>query len=266
MLPPSIPISQPVRSSKFGALPSPCTAHVHAKVDVLVWFEICELAPSGEYVPCVVEHSDELPCRGLFMLHQGIQRRIRITIVHDHSAELKWRDVRELVVGRIRNTPEPEDEEDNDSSVLSLGLFPGEYLELPGDDRCMFRFEAAWDSSLHNSLMLNRVTSAGEQIFMTISAYLEVTYLFLNILLDIYYNIYSWRIVDALQLSLKIWVWLSTEEMPEQAPGPLNISSAEITKMLKPIGFQECMSFFSVARLKQVVQVCSFNLRLVPCL
>ncbi|XP_044758313.1 kinesin-like protein unc-104 isoform X2 [Coccinella septempunctata] len=174
MLPPSIPISQPVRSSKFGALPSPCTAHIHAKVDVLVWFEICELAPNGEYVPVVVEHSDELPCRGLFLLHQGIQRRIRITIVHEKVSEIKWRDIRELVVGRIRNTPESEEDEDNDSSVLSLGLFPGEYLEIPGDDRVMFRFEAAWDSSLHNSPSLNRVTSQGEQIFMTISAYLEL--------------------------------------------------------------------------------------------
>ncbi|KAI4457166.1 kinesin-related [Holotrichia oblita] len=174
MLPPSIPISQPVRSSKFGALPSPCTAHIHAKVDVLVWFEICELAPSGEYVPSVVEHSDDLPCRGLFLLHQGIQRRIRITIVHDQAAEIRWKDVRELVVGRIRNTPESEEDEDNDNSVLSLGLFPGEYLEIPGDDRTMFRFEAAWDSSLHNSSLLNRVTSPGEQIFMTISAYLEL--------------------------------------------------------------------------------------------
>lgn len=174
MLPPSIPISQPVRSSKFGALPSPCTAHIHAKVDVLVWFEICELAPNGEYVPVVVEHSDELPCRGLFLLHQGIQRRIRITIVHDQAAEIRWRDVRELVVGRIRNNPESEDDEDNDNSVLSLGLFPGEYLEIPGDDRTMFRFEAAWDSSLHNSPLLNRVSAQGEQIFMTISAYLEL--------------------------------------------------------------------------------------------
>ncbi|XP_051165599.1 kinesin-like protein unc-104 isoform X6 [Leptopilina boulardi] len=174
MLPPSIPISQPVRSPKFGSvLPSPSTSHVHAKYDVLVWFEICELAPNGEYVPSVVDHSDDLPCRGLFLLHQGIQRRIRITIVHEHATELRWKDVRELVVGRIRNTPEPE-EEDNDSSVLSLGLFPGEYLEIPGDDRCMFRFEAAWDSSLHNSALLNRVTSYGEQIFMTISAYLEL--------------------------------------------------------------------------------------------
>ncbi|KAF7995732.1 hypothetical protein HCN44_006839 [Aphidius gifuensis] len=175
MLPPSIPISQPVRSPKFGSvLPSsPSTSHIHAKYDVLVWFEICELAPNGEYVPSVVDHSDDLPCRGLFLLHQGIQRRIRITIVHEQASELRWKDVRELVVGRIRNTPEPE-EEDNDSSVLSLGLFPGEYLEIPGDDRCMFRFEAAWDSSLHNSALLNRVTSYGEQIFMTISAYLEI--------------------------------------------------------------------------------------------
>ncbi|XP_076634867.1 kinesin family member unc-104 isoform X4 [Colletes latitarsis] len=174
MLPPSIPISQPVRSPKFGSvLPSPSTSHVHAKYDVLVWFEICELAPNGEYVPSVVDHSDDLPCRGLFLLHQGIQRRIRITIVHEPASDLRWKDVRELVVGRIRNTPEPE-EEDNDSSVLSLGLFPGEYLEIPGDDRCMFRFEAAWDSSLHNSSLLNRVTAYGEQIFMTISAYLEL--------------------------------------------------------------------------------------------
>ncbi|KAG8279058.1 hypothetical protein J6590_008076 [Homalodisca vitripennis] len=173
MLPPSIPISQPVRSPKFGVLPSPCTSHVHAKYDVLVWFEICELAPNGEYVPAVVDHSDDLPCRGLFLLHQGIQRRIRITIVHEHASELRWKDVRELVVGRIRNTPEPE-EEDNDSSVLSLGLFPGEMVEVAGDDRCMFRFEAAWDSSLHNSPLLNRVSAYGEQIFMTISAYMEL--------------------------------------------------------------------------------------------
>ncbi|KAL1122335.1 hypothetical protein AAG570_003740 [Ranatra chinensis] len=172
MLPPSIPISQPVRSPKFGVLPLPCTSQVHAKYDILVWFEICELAPNGEYVASVVEHSDDLPCRGLFLLHQGIQRRIRITIVHEQAPELKWKDVRELVVGRIRTTPEPE-EEDDDSCVLSLGLFPGEIVQVPGDDRCMFRFEAAWDSSLHNSPLLNRVSS-GEQIFMTISAYLEL--------------------------------------------------------------------------------------------
>lgn len=46
MLPPSIPISLPVRSPKFGVLPSLCTSHIHAKYDLLVWFEICELGKS----------------------------------------------------------------------------------------------------------------------------------------------------------------------------------------------------------------------------
>ena len=43
LLPPSIPISQPVRSQNFGVLSSPCTAHIHSKEDLLVWFEIWEL-------------------------------------------------------------------------------------------------------------------------------------------------------------------------------------------------------------------------------
>lgn len=195
MLPPSIPISLPVRSPKFGVLPSLCTSHIHAKYDLLVWFEICELGkfaiflilqfsfnekcllgPDGDYVPCVVDHSEELPCRGLFMLHQGLQRRIRITVVHETASELRWKEIRELVVGRIRNIPQSEDD-DTDNSVLSLGLFPGEYLELPGEDRCVFRFEAAWDSSLHNSVLLNRISTGGEHIFITISAYLEVRFI-----------------------------------------------------------------------------------------
>lgn len=143
----------------------------------------------------VVEHSDDLPCRGLFLLHQGIQRRIRITIVHENTPEMKWKDIRELVVGRIRNAPESRDETDDDSCVLSLGLFPGEVMEMPGDDRyyriywnyeriffkknisfssSFFRFEAAWDSSLHNSSLLNRVSQTGETIYITLSAYLEL--------------------------------------------------------------------------------------------
>ena len=40
--------------------------------------------------------------------------------------------------------------------------------------RVYFRFEASWDSSLHNSALLNRVTPCGEKVFITVSAYLEV--------------------------------------------------------------------------------------------
>ncbi|XP_065560293.1 kinesin-like protein unc-104 isoform X2 [Artemia franciscana] len=173
--PASIPISQPVKSSKFSNLSSNSGSQVYVKHDLLVWLEICELAPNGEYVPVYVDHSDDLPCLGLFVVRQGLQRRLRITVVHEEPNDVKWTDIREIVVGRIRTTPESDfEEEDNDASVLSLGLFPGEYLEIPGEDRVLYRFEAAWDSSLHNSLLLNRVSPPREHIYLTLSAYIDL--------------------------------------------------------------------------------------------
>ena len=50
--------------------------------------------------------------------------------------------------------------------------------------RVYFRFEAAWDSSLHNSALLNRVTPYGEKVYITISAYLEVTSLLSRIIIS----------------------------------------------------------------------------------
>lgn len=140
---------------------------------MLVWVEILELASNGEYLPVMVERNPDLPCRSEFILRQGLQRRIRITLVHEVCDELGWNDVRELVVGRIRNTAECDDDE-NDMSVVSLGLFPGESLEFPGDSRAFYRFEAAWDSSLHNSVLLNRATTSGEHIYLTMSAYVQL--------------------------------------------------------------------------------------------
>ena len=199
------------------------------------------------YVPAVVDHSDDMPCSGTYMLHQGIQRRLAITITHEQGPDFFWKDVKELVVGRhlchclfdctpfltlimsyffalkeffqereyihtlikaiieeyllgihfslfqfsqqnhecmktnpdvciagrIRTTPDFRDY-DTEHTVLSLGLFPACYIQQPSDDRVFFRFEAAWDSSLHNSPLLNRVTASGERIYLTLSAYLEV--------------------------------------------------------------------------------------------
>ena len=178
MLPPLLPVSQPLRSTKFGMLPPSPTSQVDAKHDLLVWVEILELASSGEYLPVMVERNDDLPCRSEFILRQGLQRRIRITLVHEPSEDLVWNEVRELVVGRIRTGAESsiigDDNCENDVSVVSLGLFPGEVLEFPGDTRHFYRFEAAWDSSLHNSILLNRVTPSSEHIYLTMSAYVQL--------------------------------------------------------------------------------------------
>nr|XP_033778649.1 kinesin-like protein KIF1B isoform X3 [Geotrypetes seraphini] len=164
---------QDVPATKLNPLNKSSLGHSVSRYDLLVWFEISELEPTGEYIPAVVDHTGGLPCQGTFLLHQGIQRRLTVTIIHERGSELHWKDVRELVVGRIRNKAEVADSAVD--AVLSLNIISAKYLKSShSSSRIFYRFEAVWDSSLHNSLLLNRVTPYGEKIYMTLSAYLEL--------------------------------------------------------------------------------------------
>ncbi|XP_063323408.1 kinesin-like protein KIF1A isoform X16 [Pelmatolapia mariae] len=177
-----MPLSKPVPATKLTAMTRPQAGPCHCKYDLMVFFEICELEANGDYIPAVVDHRGGMPCHGTFLLHQGLQRRITVTIVHESGNDIEWKEVRELVVGRLRNTPES-DETIIDPNILSLNILSVGYVRPLHDDRqfldsdmprTFFRFEAAWDSSMHNSLLLNRVTPYGEKIYMTLSAYLEM--------------------------------------------------------------------------------------------
>ncbi|XP_028924608.1 kinesin-like protein KIF1A isoform X19 [Ornithorhynchus anatinus] len=176
-----MPLSKPVPATKLSTLTRPTAGPCHCKYDLMVFFEICELEANGDYIPAVVDHRGGMPCHGTFLLHQGIQRRITVTLVHETGSHIRWKEVRELVVGRIRNTPET-DESLIDPNILSLNILSSGYIRPSQEDRISFgndtrafyQFEAAWDSSMHNSLLLNRVTPYREKIYMTLSVYVEM--------------------------------------------------------------------------------------------
>ncbi|XP_067309997.1 kinesin-like protein KIF1A isoform X5 [Pseudorasbora parva] len=176
-----MPLSKPVPATKLSTLTRSTAGPCHCKYDLMSFFEICELEANGDYIPAVVDHRGGMPCHGTFLLHQGIQRRITVTIAHETGSDIVWKEVKELVIGRIRNTPEA-DETIIDPNILSLNILSSGYIRPSYDDRVslgidhrtFYRFEAAWDSSMHNSLLLNRVTPYGEKIYITLSAYLEM--------------------------------------------------------------------------------------------
>ncbi|XP_043120048.1 kinesin-like protein KIF1A isoform X7 [Puntigrus tetrazona] len=176
-----MPLSKPVPATKLNTLTHSTAGPCHCKYDLMAFFEICELEANGDYIPAVVDHRGGMPCHGTFLLHQGIQRRITVTIAHETGNDIEWKEVKELVIGRIRNTPEA-DETIIDPNILSLNILSSGYIRPSYDDRVslgidhrtFYRFEAAWDSSMHNSLLLNRVTPYGEKIYITLSAYLEM--------------------------------------------------------------------------------------------
>ncbi|NXR62803.1 KIF1B protein, partial [Rhadina sibilatrix] len=169
-----MPLSKPVPATKLSTMTRPSAGPCQCKYDLMVFFEICELEANGDYIPAVVDHRGGMPCHGTFLLHQGIQRRISVTLVHETGSLIHWKEVRELVVGRIRNTPEA-DESLIDPNILSLNILSSGYIHPSQDDRTFYQFEAAWDSSMHNSLLLNRVTPYREKIYITLSAYIEAS-------------------------------------------------------------------------------------------
>ncbi|KAA3676753.1 kinesin family member 1 [Paragonimus westermani] len=205
-IPSSLSASTPVPPTRLNKTESPSDLFLVHSEDILVWFEILEINANGDhvlvplttvnvrvsfffpasYAPVPVDRLDEPPCQGAFLIHQGLQRRLAVTLVYDSTAPdtldpitsittppTLFQDVYEVVVGRVRDTPDWL-ESDSETRILSLSLFPVRYLPQAGDDRTFFRFEAAWDSSLHASSLLNRVTKPGHRVFMTISCYLDV--------------------------------------------------------------------------------------------
>uniref|UniRef100_A0A8C2WK97 plus-end-directed kinesin ATPase n=1 Tax=Cyclopterus lumpus TaxID=8103 RepID=A0A8C2WK97_CYCLU len=132
------PLHFHVAATKLNTITKSNLGQCVSKYDLLVWFEISELEPTGEYIPAVVDHSGGLPCNGTYLLHQGIQRRITVTLIHEKGSELHWKDVRELVVGRIRSKAEVD--ESAADAVLSLNIISAKNIKSEDlhDPVCIF--------------------------------------------------------------------------------------------------------------------------------
>lgn len=106
-----------------------------------------------------------------------------------------------FLTGHIRTTEEvTDDEKGYDGTVFSLSLFPSQQMRKQDDDRLVcsrheklepricqeirhfvmtvfrtfYRFDASWDSSMHNSQLLNNISSYGERVYITVTAYVQI--------------------------------------------------------------------------------------------
>ncbi|KAJ6443297.1 kinesin [Purpureocillium lavendulum] len=139
------------------------------KHDLLSRVQIMELNEMGEYQPVEVTQISELDT-GTFQLHQGLQRRIGINLSHSSGEALPWGDVTAVRVGKVRlvdSAGKTPDMGANDPDVaLKLSSNPV-FRENPNGTRSITIY-AQWDSSLHNSLLLDRVTADKYRVQMTI--------------------------------------------------------------------------------------------------
>ncbi|KOS20129.1 Kinesin-like protein unc-104 [Escovopsis weberi] len=140
------------------------------KHDLLSRIQIMELNEVGQYAAVEVTQTSELDT-GTFQLHQGLQRRICIDICHSSGDALPWGDVTSVRVGQVRlldsagKTPDLAPTDADIPLKLASNLV---FRENPNGTRSI-TMHAQWDSSLHNSLLLDRVTAEKYRVQMTVS-------------------------------------------------------------------------------------------------
>ncbi|KAL9558107.1 hypothetical protein MBANPS3_001056 [Mucor bainieri] len=147
------------------------------KHDVLAWIQICELNDDGEYAPVKVLHTQVNDPQhssnhhgkhhqDVFCLRQGLQRRIALTLSHDSGKQFEWLDISQAKMGSVRLIDSKGRQTDSPPHPpVEIPLFADQQhtaFERNGTSR--MTAQGPWDSSLHDSLFLNRVTAAGQRV------------------------------------------------------------------------------------------------------
>lgn len=142
--------------------------------DVVAWLQICELGPDGQYVPVSVISQSALD-PGAFSLHQGLQRRIVLSLSSNSGQQLPWIEFTKMRLGNVRLLdPKGRVHESTSKAIVTLPLLKEQELEFKPDGTGVLRAEALWDSGVHDSVLLNRVTATNQRILLQISWFVAV--------------------------------------------------------------------------------------------
>jgi kinesin family protein 1 len=136
--------------------------------DVAAWLQVRELAPDGQYQPVpVISQSGLDP--GCFSLHQGLQRRITITLTSNSGKQLPWAEITRMQVGNIRLLdPKGRVHESTSKAMVGLTIMKNQEVEFKPDGTGYLTAHALWDTSVHESTLLNRVTAANQRVLIRV--------------------------------------------------------------------------------------------------
>lgn len=134
--------------------------NVEERHDVFAKAQMLELAENGQYMPVEVLQINP-DDHGAFQLHQGLQRRIAVTLTHSLTEGLPWDDLKGLRVGGIHLIDSSGRVADIGSVTpdISLKQIQEPMIRDNADGTSNITILGQWDSSLHKSLLLDRATN-----------------------------------------------------------------------------------------------------------
>ena len=128
--------------------------------DIFAKIQVLELAENGQYLPVEVVQANAED-EGVHQLHQGLQRRIMVSMTHSFTESLPWDDLKALRVGDIHLIDSSGRIADLDSVSPDVRLKQTQepMIRDNADGTSNITIVGQWDSSLHKSLLLDRATA-----------------------------------------------------------------------------------------------------------
>lgn len=145
--------------------------YTQEKHDLLARIQILEMNENGDYVPVEVTQVGAMD-PGTFQLHQGLQRRIAINVTHSSGDTLTWDDVAALRIGKVQLVDQAGKVSTKDHGPppidISLRLSTKPIFRNNANGTRSITIFGQWDSSLHDTMLLDRTTADKHRVQMSI--------------------------------------------------------------------------------------------------
>jgi kinesin family protein 1 len=142
--------------------------------DVIAWLQVGELAADGSYRPVSVLSYGPLD-PGSFTIHQGLQRRLFLSLISNSGRQLPWTRICRVRLGNVRLLDEKgRVHEATSKDLIDLKILKDQTVEFKQDGTGALSAEILWDSGVHDTILLNRVTSPNQRVLLQLTWFVDV--------------------------------------------------------------------------------------------
>lgn len=143
--------------------------YIEQRHDMFARVQIQEISENGEYQPVEVIQLNAMDV-GTYQLHQGLQRRVVLSLTHSSAQSLQWKDVVAVRIGRVilLDHSGKASELDSRQVEVPLKLASPPVVRDNADGTSNVTLICLWDSSMHDSPLLDRTTFDKHRIQITL--------------------------------------------------------------------------------------------------
>lgn len=143
--------------------------------DISMQLEICELDSQGGYAGVPVYVQGPLD-PGSFHVRQGLQRKVKIKLSHMSGRALPMKAITKISFSKVRLLePDGAIIDSSPGQQTHLKLDPASKASCEPDGTVSLIASAVWDSSVHNSDLLNKCTSSSQRILVRATFAVEIS-------------------------------------------------------------------------------------------